>query len=726
MEQHAQGLRQNRLLAGEVALLGTAFALRVFDLTKQSLWPDEFINVDASRWPLGQIWTQLVGDKVPALALLLKPWQAAAGSSPFSLRFPSVIFGTLLVALGFLLARRLLGRSAGLAAGVLLALSPFQIYYAQEATAYSLLGALSLLTSWIFLRWRARPGRRVLAGQGVVYALLLYTHYVGVFVPLSHAAFAGVSWLGRRAPPDRRNRDFPQSLPPVSRQWIAAWALGAALFLPWAVTHLPQIGSNLAGGTTRPLRQLLGLTLVDVSFGNALTSHLDAGRAAEAAELRNLMLAGLVLLPILAVALLPQRKGGRWFWSEAQWFVGLQASVPLVLLFVLVQVTRDYVSRYAEPAFVWMPVAAVAGLLRLRWPAGQRRGGLAGSGLKSRSRKGELIPPSYSWTSVQSPAYRLDKAIGGLGFLIIVGYSIWGCLIYFENPGFFRLDFRTAANEILQNWQPGDAVVVTAPYAASTFNYYSAQGHSDVQAVPLPATMPADASDTDPTLTALAARSTRVWHLRWQDDYADPHGVIERWLAAHAIRERDDKLPGNIAVDLWLIQAPLLNALPQAARPADDRLGDVIALAGYDVERPAANTLAVTFYWRLSAPLADDYTLFLHLLAPDGSQLAQADARPYDGQYWTPRWPVGPLIRDPHRVPLDPCLTAGAYNLNLGWYVLKTMQRLGAPGADSLTLSIALPAPPPAAGVGSLLRRLPTPLQLDDRLPNYPGDFCVR
>jgi 4-amino-4-deoxy-L-arabinose transferase-like glycosyltransferase len=661
-------------------LVGIAFALRIHALTRQSLWPDEVYNVVAARWPLAETWTRLVGDHVPLYTVLLGGWEAVAGDSELALRFLSVIAGMLIVALGAVLARRLLGPAAGFVAAALLVISPFQLYYAQEVVTYSLLGVLALASSWVFLRWMDDPPWRVVILQGALYAALAYTHYVGVFVPATHAAIALASHCIRGAAPAAFGPRSPS--PAASPRWLVAPVLGALLFLPWPVTHVAALAGNVVGGASRSPAQLAAATLVDLGFGNAIQAHLDAGNPIDAIVLRDLTVAALPLAVFLLLGLVPRRKAGALLVPRGTIVAFLHVVVPYALIIALSESTRGFDSRYGFPASPWFPIAAVAGLWRLR--------------------------PPLRWA----------------GIALLAAYSAWGALIYFDNPGFARIDFRTSVNDVVDQHQPEDSVVVTAPYVASTVDYYGNQRGLQLSPVGLPAVIPQDAARTRATLASLAERSDRIWLLSWQDYYSDPHGVINGWLADNAFRANHRDLGNGLRVDLWLTRPPLAPTLPPGTTPVNGRIGDDARLLGYQAMRPDGESVALTFFWKLDAPMTDDYTVFLHLASRSGEPVAQTDSRPWDGQFPTNRWPVGPIIRDLQVLHLDPCAVPGDDQLTLGFYALKTMQRLGPPGRDSLSVPLTLGLPPPAESDGWLLRRLPAALRLDHHLAGYSGVGC--
>jgi hypothetical protein len=54
----------------------------------------------------------------------------------------------------------------------------------------------------------------------------------------------------------------------------------------------------------------------------------------------------------------------------------------------------------------------------------------------------------------------------------------------------------------------------------------------------------------------------------------------------------------------------------------------------------------------------------------------QVDAWPVQGTFPTSRWVPGEELDDPYEVQLDPDAPAGHYRVEVGWYLLATMQRL--------------------------------------------------
>jgi len=114
------------------------------------------------------------------------------------------------------------------------------------------------------------------------------------------------------------------------------------------------------------------------------------------------------------------------------------------------------------------------------------------------------------------------------------------------------------------------------------------------------------------------------------------------------------------------------------------RLGDTIALLGYNVQGTTGEMMELTLYWQSLADTAKDYTVFVHLLDEQGQLLGQDDAQPLRGRYPTSVWKRGSVIQDRHYlvVPHDMLPGHHAVRIALGLYSLETMQRL--PAFDSM------------------------------------------
>jgi hypothetical protein len=133
--------------------------------------------------------------------------------------------------------------------------------------------------------------------------------------------------------------------------------------------------------------------------------------------------------------------------------------------------------------------------------------------------------------------------------------------------------------------------------------------------------------------------------------------------------------PVGAATIGWL-KLNAVEELPPPEVSTDYRFGDGIALVGYDLERDDEGAQLI-LHWASLAPVERDYTVFVHLVGPDGELAAQADGPPTGGDYPTSMWEFGEIIFDGRLVPTQG-LPPGTYHLRLGMYLLETGDRLPA------------------------------------------------
>jgi hypothetical protein len=174
-----------------------AFTVRVHNLDEQSLWVDEGLHLARVQ----QGWSAIMSGQItidggqvtdtgsPLYPLLLAGIRAGGGESLLSLRLFSVWIGVVGVAALWVLGRRLFGRTAGMAAALLAALSPYWVWYNQVAHNDSLLLTTSLLSVLALHRLLVQPAHRQ-NGNGfwraglwfAATAVMLYSHRAGLAV----------------------------------------------------------------------------------------------------------------------------------------------------------------------------------------------------------------------------------------------------------------------------------------------------------------------------------------------------------------------------------------------------------------------------------------------------------------------------------------------------------------------------------------------------------------
>jgi len=131
-----------------------------------------------------------------------------------------------------------------------------------------------------------------------------------------------------------------------------------------------------------------------------------------------------------------------------------------------------------------------------------------------------------------------------------------------------------------------------------------------------------------------------------------------------------------------------LRVSPQHVTQAD--FGQAM-LIGFDAPaqaRPGERTL-LRLYWRATATLPQDYTVFVHLLDGAGQPVVQADAEPRDRGYPTSAWIAGDVIPDDHVLDLPANLAPVDYVLQVGLYLAPNGPRLPLkPSGDAFALGV--------------------------------------
>ncbi|MDB5320056.1 MAG: glycosyl transferase family 39 [Phycisphaerales bacterium] len=232
--------RPSAFALSAIAVLVIAAALRLAGLGAASLWYDEALTLDIAAGPLADLAADVrAREQVPPLYhVLMHGWIDRFGDSEFAARLPSALFGVAAVAAIIALGCALFGRREGTAAGALMALSGFQVYYAQEARPYALLALASLLSCLAFVRMKRAGGWTGRASYVGATALLLWTHLFGIFViAAQHLAWLWARAAERRAPP--RSDEAEMDAGPGSVQlpgWLGLNAVTLLLFAAWIPT----------------------------------------------------------------------------------------------------------------------------------------------------------------------------------------------------------------------------------------------------------------------------------------------------------------------------------------------------------------------------------------------------------------------------------------------------------------------------------------------------------
>jgi 4-amino-4-deoxy-L-arabinose transferase-like glycosyltransferase len=112
---------------------------RLFNLGARPFWSDELLTAGRAALPVpALIHSSLLAHHTPVYFLLVAPF-AHLPDPQFWLRVPSALLGALNVVLVYSIAAQAGGRTAGIAAALIMGLAPIEIAYAQDARSYMLM-----------------------------------------------------------------------------------------------------------------------------------------------------------------------------------------------------------------------------------------------------------------------------------------------------------------------------------------------------------------------------------------------------------------------------------------------------------------------------------------------------------------------------------------------------------------------------------------------------------
>lgn len=694
--------------------------------------------------------------KGPAEVLLpMLVWSVTGVLSEGAARLPFALAGLLLIPTFFVMGRRLLNPTAGLAAALIVALCGLLVAYARVVQYQSIvlwMMALSLLCAW---QWRSHGALRWAALAGVFLGVGLLAHYdaLAVTPALAYLAAAGVI-RGRAA----------QACP--RRTMVAgALAMAGACLLVASPFYIGYVTSPYFGDTHTYLAARLG--------GQFLADNLD--EFLHVTSFYNsfyfVVVTGLLAWAALCWPLFHWRGGG-WLTLKRGWarwglaaaglvaWLGIWRSLSfqlaaacLVALLVFVLVSRSN-REEQRSVLIWGGGAFLALVFVILVP------GTHGYVIMGPLALLAGVAAATLWEQCKAAGARwLFVAATAGAVLLFSGYlfavylrqdveywqdwpasrlSFYWMPEDYANPNNFaifgmvhRSGWKAAGELLLQNRlaTPYDSNEKTEVAAWYTRN--AARTSPDEQAYcASPAQTLMIASDLVGSAGSYAQKPAFISGYQPIATLSQPNG---KTFTVYSPAATASPLPGpldNAALEATFDRTATPAAFahqPQPRHPLDANLGNQVRLLGYDLDCIRRDgRVALTLYWQALTRPSADYHVFVHVEgdselggplgvwgqsdgAPGsvGPPLALSDAaRLLAGQPGgdeplpTSTWHPGQVIRDRRAFQIQPGAPPASYALVAGLYQPATGQRLqlldanGEPLSDHVTLmSIELPLP---------------------------------
>lgn len=536
-------------------------ALRALLLDMKGLGLDETVNIWLASHPLPEMltWVASVNQQPPLYYYLLHGWISLRGDAPYAARLLSVLLGAGTIPMIYLIGKRLANSLLGLAAAVLLTVSPFHIYYAQDASMFTLLALNASVALYALVRLltderAARPfgsqfkeyihawrtlgpaetnserdfyKKRPTADQKGLRAWV-YRHR---WLPI-HAISTDLSWLtlvffsaatllshssawlflvsinlfvlGLKLFKKRNRLELPAALrAPSMSNWLLAQTVTLALWLPWLISNLLKRDS-----IAHP--NWLAAPTVD-SVWQTLKSFLNASPFTPA----RIALGIWILFGMLFVlGLIYFRKS------------------PARLLFL--------VTVFALPFVIELIVSA--------W-------------------KPMFLDRTLIWTTL--PLFLLIAAgITKLKFrgVIFLMLGLVGTLNLFAASDYFRFipkeDWLTPAKTVIGHVEKDDLVLFNTNLGEIPFDYYvrpylyGAPAKFDEIGLPLDlqtsgVAKPIMTTADIPALTNLLSGHARVWLVYSHESFTDPDGLLPQTLGEHMELAESQEFNGGV-VQLYI------------------------------------------------------------------------------------------------------------------------------------------------------------------------------
>jgi uncharacterized membrane protein len=647
-----------------VAVILLAFALRLYRLGYQSIWYDEGVSIHLAQKSLTVLTAHTAGDIHPPLYYyLLHFWIQAAGSDEFAVAFLSLSFGLLLVPLVYRIGWCLYNPMVGSLAALLVAVSPYNLWYSQEMRMYTLGASLGLVSLYSLLQLLARTGCRLRATSCRVYwvgyilsaALGLYTLYYFAFLLIFLNLFVLGWWLWGWRRGSRAS---------VLWHWVLAQLVVFVLYLPWLPIALHQ-------ATDPPVPPWRAFT----PFWRMVVESWSALALGQSVEPRAIWPVLLVIAIIYGLGVVYADTGfktqDRPLRLTRACILWGYTFVPLLAIYLASLWTPLFHVRYV---FIYAPAFYILLAVGLTWLRERWRPGL--------------------WLALS---------------LIVVASAYSTYSFHFE-PRYAADDHRTAVEYIADKWRPGDAILINAGYAYPTFLYYYTgpivwrgrlvdyEGGADGRGGPVvlqtgsiggTATLgwgnlqsdfyPTTEDETVQALERVFAHHLRLWLFRAYDTVTDPDGFIRLWLDEHGLKFDELLVTGEsgILVQGYLTHKEPSYEIPPLEQPLNVSLDDQVTLLGY--ERDSASVAAgepfdLTVYWQPEERLNVDYHLFYGLFDGQGRLWVQGDEVPIGPLYRPSRWMVGEVMRHPIRLTVPVGTPPGEYSFQVGMYNPRTGQ----------------------------------------------------
>jgi hypothetical protein len=381
-------------------ILCFGFALRTISLDFQSFWIDEVHSFYFVDHPLQETIRLIINpqNNGPFYYLLLWFWRHLAGPSDFALRYFSVLFSVLTVAAMWALVRSSFDRRVAAMTATLLAISPFAIWYGQEAKMYAFHMFLAALTTLLLVRALRKGGWQHWLAYGVTINLLGYSHFFGGFTIAAQGIVTVITTLKK-----------PKKL--------------GSYLLTMVLVGLPYIPV-----VRYAMRLLPNFQMQDISKGflplHLMVQELVSEYTLQVSRIRVDRI-HLMVIAVGSVVLLGLWEAWRRDWHRGVWVTGLLV-LPTLIFYVISFWVPAFSAKYLSATFlIYMVTVALAIEALRRWWRPLALLGFVGAGLLTLWVNARIwTDPIYQRSDWRAAGTYLEKHIDGQDAIVTFAHYI--------------------------------------------------------------------------------------------------------------------------------------------------------------------------------------------------------------------------------------------------------------------------------------------------------------
>ena len=242
------------------AILLFAAGLRFYKLGEWSLWIDELFEINSAQRainePVGLARVSLLLTGIALNYLAVNEWSA---------RLVPALMGVVSILILYFPVRKLLGPAIALLSAALLALSPWHLYWSQNARFYTTLILFYALAQFAFFFWLESDRLRYLILSGLLFGLAVMERWVALyFVPVVGMYFLMLIILRFEKPAGFRPRNL---------LLLVLSALVVGFYILFGSDMLSEFYSLFIGYQHNPIRVLMSV-IYDVGLPLFLTALL--------------------------------------------------------------------------------------------------------------------------------------------------------------------------------------------------------------------------------------------------------------------------------------------------------------------------------------------------------------------------------------------------------------------------------------------------------------------